>query len=501
MKDICNLTGLCLSALLAISCTPSGAQDADTPPAAVEFEPDMTSLVRNPMTGWALYDDANDYVADAAEYWDDQNVIAEKFGSIFYWRSRWSELEPEEGKYAWDCDENFKALIQGALDRGLKLAFRVYIDGQDNIYNGTPDFVRTAGAEGYPSHRLWDAEGVDNNWTPYADDPVFQEKFSNFIRAFAEEFDDPSRVDFIDAYNLGWWGEGHHVRYKDPANKNAVYKWITDLYSDNFRNVILVTNFGTEMGYDIEKMYAIDQKGFIIRRDSMGSTWFLDADVKTVLSTFPQTAFIAESCYWGGYSDSYQPWNTDPVYKDVYKGWRDFYEQAYEDAIRSRANVLDLREATESRGWTRKALDLVEAFMVNGGYRLTPVRLSFPEEFASGETVTISHTWRNSGVGVCPNNNIRWNYKYKVAFALIDKESGAVADIMRDDRAEPSAWLKGNDVTYDFSTSTDVPAGNYLLCTGIVDTSSDETVPALNLAVENGTFRDGWLVLKEIKIK
>ena len=88
-----------------------------------------------------------------------------------------------------------------------------------------------------------------------------------------------------------------------------------------------------------------------------------------------------------------------------------------------------------------------------------------------------------------------------MAFALIDKESGAVADIMRDDRAEPSAWLKGNDVTYDFSTSTDVPAGNYLLCTGIVDTSSDETVPALNLAVENGTFRDGWLVLKEIKIK
>ena len=485
--------------VMFISCSPA-EQDMNMTAPTVEFSPDMTSLVRNPMSGWALYDDANDYVSNAAEYWSDQDVIAERFGSIFYWRSRWSELEPEEGKYAWACDENFKALIQGALDRGLKLAFRVYIDGQDNIYNGTPDFVKAAGAEGYPSHRLWDADGENNNWTPYPDDPVFQEKFSNFIRAFAEEFDDPSRVDFIDAYNLGWWGEGHHVQYKDPSNKNAVYKWITDLYSDNFKNVILVTNFGTEMGYDIEKMYAIDQKGFIIRRDSMGSTWFLDNDVRTVLSTFPQTAFIAECCYWGGYSDSYQPWNTDPAYKDVYKGWRDFYDQVYKDAIRSRANVLDLREATESQGWTRKALDLVESFMVNGGYRLTPVRLTFPASTNSGEAFNISHTWRNSGVGVCPNNNVRWNYKYKVAFAFLDKSSGSIVGMSVDDKAEPSSWLKGEDVSYESVISADIPAGTYTLVTAVVDTSLGTPSPGLNLAVEDGVFTDGWLELAEITV-
>ena len=28
-------------------------------------------------------------------------------------------MEPEEGKYAWIYDENYKKLIQGALDRGL----------------------------------------------------------------------------------------------------------------------------------------------------------------------------------------------------------------------------------------------------------------------------------------------------------------------------------------------------------------------------------------------
>ena len=106
---------------------------------------------------------------------------------------------------------SIKALIQGALDRGLKLAFRVYIDGQDNIHNGTPDFVREAGAKGYAVHKLWDPANENNNWTPYADDPVFQEKFGNFIRAFAKEFDNPEQVDFIDAYNLGWWGEAFVV--------------------------------------------------------------------------------------------------------------------------------------------------------------------------------------------------------------------------------------------------------------------------------------------------
>lgn len=489
---------LVLPALVA--CSPEVDVREQAEECVVEFSPDMTSLVRNPLSGWVLYDDANDYVANAQEYWKAQDTVAEKFGSIFYWRSRWSELEPEEGKYAWDCDDNFKALIQGALDRGLKLAFCVYVDGQDNICNGTPDFVRLAGAEGYPVHRLWDADGVDGNWTPYADDPVFQEKFSNFVRAFAREFDDPSRVDFVDAFNLGWWGEGHHIRYRDAANKARVFKWITELYGGSFRKVILVINFGTEMGWDLEKKYAVDKQGYIIRRNSLGSTWFRDAEVSTVLSVFPQTAFISECCYWGGYSDEYRPWSSDPLYKDVYTGWPDFYRQAYEDAIRSRANTLDLREVKESQGWTKRALGLVRDFVSNGGYRLTPVRISYPSRVKSGAAFTIGHSWRNSGVGVCPNNNQRWNFKYKVAFAVCDNETGEVLELSVDENAEPSVWLKGKDVSYVFPVRTGLPAGTYSLMTAIVDTSADIVGPGLELAVENGVFYNKWLLTGNITI-
>ena len=31
----------------------------------ISFEPDLNTLIRNPASGWTLYDDANDYVAQA----------------------------------------------------------------------------------------------------------------------------------------------------------------------------------------------------------------------------------------------------------------------------------------------------------------------------------------------------------------------------------------------------------------------------------------------------
>ena len=111
----------------------------------VSFKMDETSLVRNPMMGWILYDDACGEVSRAEQYWSDQNSVANKYGSIFYWRSRWSELEPEEGVYAWKYNDNFKALIQGALDRGLKLAFRVYVDSQDNHLYAVKKVPKSAG--------------------------------------------------------------------------------------------------------------------------------------------------------------------------------------------------------------------------------------------------------------------------------------------------------------------------------------------------------------------
>ena len=78
-------------------------------------------------------------------------------------------------------------------------------------------------------------------------------------------------------------------------------------------------NFGTEIGFEYEKRLAIDEHDFLTRRDGIGSYWFQEAEVNIINSLFPQKAFIAEGCYCGGNSDSYQPWNTDPLYGDKFK--------------------------------------------------------------------------------------------------------------------------------------------------------------------------------------
>src|SRR5699024_11470469 len=67
-----------------------------------------------------------------------------------------------------------------------------YMDSQDSFQQATPDYVKEAGAKGY------------NNtfWTPYINDEVFLEKFTRFIEAFGEEYNDPSKVDFVDGMGL-----------------------------------------------------------------------------------------------------------------------------------------------------------------------------------------------------------------------------------------------------------------------------------------------------------
>ena len=109
---------------------------------AIDLQQDRSGLLRNPCMGWGLYDDAAGNVANAEEYWAAQDEAARNYASFFYIRWRWSEMEPEEGKYAWIYDENYKKLIQGALDRGLKLCFRIYDNGQDNIWRQTPILKR-----------------------------------------------------------------------------------------------------------------------------------------------------------------------------------------------------------------------------------------------------------------------------------------------------------------------------------------------------------------------
>lgn len=445
--------------------------------------------------GWGLYDDASDNVAIAEDYWASQDATAKKYASFFYIRWRWSDMEPEEGKYAWLYDENFKKLIKGALDRNLKLAFRIYVNGQDNIKAATPSYVKDAGAQGYFNN----GQHGHKNWTPYPDDPVFQAKYSKFIQAFAKEFDDPSRVDFVDGNGLGQWGEGDNVKtiHNDQL---AVFKWIINLYAENFKKILLVTNLGSQEGMEAEKEIAYIGNDFLPRRDGLGSHWYREDQKKMMAALFPRMPLIGESCYWQNDSTVF---NDDPIFKGYAHPitWKNVYDLTYRDAISSHANTLDLREPVETKRWVNSSPELVRGFMINGGYRLFPYKLSIPKQIKSGSAFDIEHDWRNTGVGMCPNNNKRWDYKYKVAFALIQKSSIVVKELFIDQKSDPSQWIKGSDYKYSFTgnISAKIESGDYILGLAIVDTTNNK--PSLRLAIKDlRKLKNGWFEIGTVRV-
>lgn len=475
-------------ALALVSCAGNGSGSSFSIQGNVETCPveDSVSVLRNPCCGWGLYDDADGEVSDAADYWEKQDE-ASKYASFFYVRWRWSDMEPQEGRYAWKYDDNYRALVQGALDRGLHLAFRIYINGMDNLRGGTPDFVRKAGAAGCD---------VGGHWTPYLDDPVFQEKMENFIRAFAAEYDNPVVVDFVDGVNAGWWGECHHLNLRNRENRDSVLMWFTDVYGRSFRRVPLIMPVCSEFGFDSEMRIAVGRNGYAFRRDGLGSHWFLPSEKANVRKLFPGTLLIGESCYWKG-DRSDTPHFYDEQYK--FKSWREVLEATYNDAVSFHFNTLDLRQPLEAWRWLTKAPDLVEAFIRNGGYRIVPKVVSAPSVLKNGRKAVIAHRWENTASGFFPNSNKRWDFKYRVAFALLDAE-GNPCRVFVDGRSDPSEFIKGNAVDYIFNIEVDgIAPGTYTWAVSIIDTSG-ENLPSIKLAAEGGQ-QGQWLRLNEVIVK
>lgn len=459
----------------------------------VFLEEDSVSLLRNPCMGWGLYDDANGEVQQAEEYWAAQDNAARAFASFFYVRWRWSDMEPEEGKYAWLYNDNFKKLIQGAKDRGLKLCFRVYDNSQDNLRQGTPEYVKKAGAKGY-----FVTGGGENKWTPYPDDPIFQEKLAKFVTAFAKEYDDPTIVDFIDGFSLGSWGECHGIKLMDETKLIEVFDWYTTLYTSNFKRVIPLLPFDNQVGFETEKTIAIDKKGYGMRRDGLGSMWFGEKEQKITSDMFGRTLLVGESCWWQGSTDDYRPFASDKEHK--LETWRDVYELTYKQAVDNHFNTLDLREIVETKGWTERAPDLVQQFIVNAGYRFYPNEISVPGTISNGSNAQIGHIWVNRATGYLPNNNIKWNYKYKPAFALLD-ETGNAVKIWIDNEAEPSTWLKDADYKYTLSINIDnIPAGKYRWGLAIVDKTLNNT-PGIKIAVNKQLDLNGWTILGNVDVR
>ncbi len=476
----------------------------------VKIIPDRTSVIHNPLNGWVMYlsGDADPSYFDTKVYVPDlgREVLIRDYASACYLRTGWKALNPEKGVYAWnDPTSKIYRLVKRAEELGIPIAFRVVVDGRDQREN-TPQFVFDAGAE----YWLENASYPDRK-TPLAIDPVWRRHYEEFVQAFAAYFNDPVKTAFIDAYGLGKWGEGHNVCYEQNnavTDMTSVYKadtmeWITKLYSENFTRVPLVINYHRQIGHpvsegrnpqpDSEKVLqiAIDN-GYCLRADSFGmknQDWGYNNWERSYVKKWN---FKLPVIMEGGYIvDS--PGHQSGIRGDGYNSPAEVREGEFLDSQEACVNMMDFRYGNETKSWFTDAFSLVQRFVAEGGYRLYPTSVSVPSCGTFGDRLTVGHSWANLGWGYCPVNIKQWNYKYKVAFALLDS-AGNPVKIFIDENADLSGWLKGKITSYTFDIDIKgVAVGAYTWGVGIVDTADGNNI-GIRIAASPAQMTDtGWV--------
>lgn len=472
------------------------------------IQPDTVRVLRNPLNGWVMY---------MGRQWDenfwtergydnisvgDSTVRVSDYANTCYIRTSWSSLEPQEGVYVWnDPNHRITRLFKSVLDRKMKLAFRIVVDSRDQGQN-TPIYVKEAGAKGFQD---------PNNpqiWSPYPDDPVFQEKYAKFIQALATEFNDPDKVDFIDAYGLGKWGEAHGVRYGDYGKKEEVFQWITGVYTRTFSKIPLVINYHRLVGDTVSWAPAHPRsqalledaiaKGYSLRHDAFGMTGYYEQWEKDFARKWNYRRPIimeggwitgAHHRYWRDPSNRYREGHPE----DVRLG-------EYLDAKEGHVNMMDLRVNDETRSWFATSFHLVKRFVHEGGYRLYPSSVILPDKASRRQSsLTLSSVWENLGWGYCPTNIPQWNQKYKLAYALI--RNGEVQRVFVDHASDLSTWLHGSPTTCTLNANLDnLEKGTYQWAVALVDVTRDNQ-PALEIAVDTALLSNGWVLVSELKVK
>ncbi len=470
----------------------------------IVIQPDKDRLLRNPLNGWVVYANTN-----ATDFWKkydniyvpslERSVKISDYAHTLYIRASWTEMNPEEGVYGWESNPKLKQLIEGALDRKMRLSFRIVVDSRDKPYTFTPAFVKEAGAQGY------DTRG---KWSPYPDDPVFQKYYEKFVKAFAEEFNNPAIVDFIDGFSLGKWGEYHTVLYStgDNTPRKAVFDWMVDLHLKYFTKIPVVINYhrwiGTEKDwiddsrYDAESETLLDdaiRKGYSLRHDAFGMTTYYGSWERKFAEKYRFKRPIIMEGGWIVKKHNY--WNDPRNYKQDQP--KDVRIGEFKDSREAHVNMMDLRYG-ETESWFEDSFGLVQQFISEGGYRLYPDKISVPKVVDNNSEITIRHQWNNMGWGYCPTNIPQWNQKYKVAFALLD-EKDQVRYVFTDTNTDLSEWINGTPIEYKFVPySKNVENGEYTWAVGLVDTTDNNKI-GLEIAAKGQFSEDGWLKLSKVK--
>lgn len=240
---------------------------------------------------------------------------------------------------------------------------------------------------------------------------------------------------FISGTGLGKWGETHTMTYTtgDDTPRMAVAEWVTDVYTRYFKHVPLIINYhrtilsksnftdnATIMNGAAEIIDMAVAKGYSLRHDAFGmKQYYKDWERAQARKYLYKRPLIME----GGWVESS---HGGSIKGDGYADHGEVRWGEYYEGKAACVNMMDFRYSKgsgETWRWFNNAYEAVTEFIAEGAYRLYPDKVSVPVSAKSGHDVSFTHRWSNLGWGYCPTNIPQWNQKYKVAFALLDRDT------------------------------------------------------------------------------
>ena len=372
----------------------------------------------NPGMGWVMhYYDNGSFYGTTIATGDDLRWFPGC--SVVYLRLPWAHLEPEEGQFNWSCID---APAQQWIARGGQIAFRITCS--ETMKEATPEWVARAGAKtirwNWPTGPAPDGK----YWECVPDDPVFLEKFGNFLAAFARRYDGRREVAFVDIGSVGIWGEGHTSRTIQLSKEETqrIVKLHIDLHRRHIKKTLLVVNddfTGTNLEQESDAMSYALANGLGWRDDSImvsRTPWYHE---RQAAAFWPSRPVVIEPGHYTVVKERGN-WSVDTMLASIEAHHASYYSIHGDPRI-----FLDEN---------REAVDKANLRL---GYRLQPRRITYPSHVvadaspAKAEPFAVEFAFANVGVAPC--------YLSVYPCLTFKTEKGGIAAVLADGGFDLSA--------------------------------------------------------------
>ena len=424
----------------------TGGLDATTEPDVVVRPEPAPGPLDNPLKGWSPYADAG--------------PIRQPYSMVFHY-APWKDLEPEEGRYAFDRWEQRSWSVPQAT--GKHVVLRVYIDYPSRP-SGLPAWLRDKGVKltPYTDH--------GGGLSPDYDDPLMVAAMERLIGAMGRRYDGDPRVAFVELGLLGFWGEWHTWPQGKLYAGKETERRVINSYRRAFPHKILLARYARDAAAS-QSWLGFHDDMFPEDTDN-GRDWsFLAGLRKSGRSDNWERAAI------GGEMEPHRAkkWLGEGFEQSV-----GMVERGHFTWVGPYCPALDASVSPEFRGRS-------EALVRRMGYQFRLAEIRHPVSVAAGGTLPV--TIRGENQGVAP-----FYYPWPVELALID-EAGKLAGRWPL-RCDVRAWLPG-PFGVDAGVEVHAPAGRYRLALGIIDPWTGRP----SVAFANDLPRhEGWTVLSEVAV-